>query len=433
MKKIALVWFKNDLRLFDNETLIEAVHHNDEIVPVYCFDITLTKTTPLQSSRLGYFRAKFLWQTLEDLNKQLCNLGSSLLFLIGKPEEELPKLMLQYSAQTLYTAAEAAPEEQKMIERLVLSGKKSNFEIKTFHTRNLYYPNDLPFEVTLTPDTFTNFRNKVEKYSTISACFPQPKAIKSPKLPAFELPNLTEIGFSQIPTDPKAALLFLGGRAAGINRLNYYLDNHFIAIYKETRNGLLGADYSSKFSAWLANGALSAKEIYHKIKNYESQNTANESTYWLIFELLWRDFFGLMMEKYGYLFFQKAGIKPSSPPKTVFNQKKFLKWVNAETGNDFIDANMLELKKTGFMSNRGRQNVASFFCNELNGDWRYGAAYFEQQLIDYDVCSNWCNWAYIAGVGNDPRGHRWFNIQKQAADYDADGLYRKHWLQNSLT
>ena len=81
------------------------------------------------------------------------------------------------------------------------------------------------------------------------------------------------------------------------------------------------------------------------------------------------------------------------------------------------------------MSNRGRQNVASYLINDLKLDWRYGAAYFEQQLIDYDVCSNWGNWAYLAGVGNDPRGNRYFNIEKQALDYDPDGLYIKTWLK----
>ena len=89
---------------------------------------------------------------------------------------------------------------------------------------------------------------------------------------------------------------------------------------------------------------------------------------------------------------------------------------------------MIELQKTGFMNNRGRQNVASFFCNELNMDWRLGAAYFETQLVDYDVCSNWGNWAYLAGVGNDPRGNRYFNIEKQAQDYDKNKEYRNLWL-----
>jgi deoxyribodipyrimidine photo-lyase len=80
------------------------------------------------------------------------------------------------------------------------------------------------------------------------------------------------------------------------------------------------------------------------------------------------------------------------------------------------------------MSNRGRQNVASFLTKNLGIDWRWGAEWFESVLIDYDVCSNWGNWNYTAGVGNDARGFRFFNITKQAKDYDPQGEYVKHWL-----
>jgi deoxyribodipyrimidine photo-lyase len=89
---------------------------------------------------------------------------------------------------------------------------------------------------------------------------------------------------------------------------------------------------------------------------------------------------------------------------------------------------MRELLATGFMSNRGRQNVASFLTKNLGIDWRWGAEWFESMLIDYDVASNWGNWNYTAGVGNDARGFRFFNIYKQAKDYDPQGNYVKLWL-----
>ncbi len=98
------------------------------------------------------------------------------------------------------------------------------------------------------------------------------------------------------------------------------------------------------------------------------------------------------------------------------------------TGFPLVDANMRELAATGFMSNRGRQNVASFLTKNLGIDWRMGAEWFESLLIDYDVCSNYGNWNYTAGVGNDARGFRYFNIPKQAQDYDRQGTYVKHWL-----
>jgi deoxyribodipyrimidine photo-lyase len=136
-----------------------------------------------------------------------------------------------------------------------------------------------------------------------------------------------------------------------------------------------------------------------------------------------------MFKKHQSKFFLYEGIKTEKVNSKSLNEKLLSQWINGTTTSEFINANMLELQQTGFMSNRGRQNVASYFCNELNMDWRMGAAYFEQQLIDYDVCSNWGNWAYLAGVGNDSRGHRYFNIDKQAADYDKKMEFRKLWLK----
>ncbi len=113
------------------------------------------------------------------------------------------------------------------------------------------------------------------------------------------------------------------------------------------------------------------------------------------------------------------------------NQKFVQQWVNGETADDFVNANMIELKKTGWMSNRGRQNVASFFAKSQKLDWRIGAAYFESMLIDYDVHSNYGNWMYVSGVGNDPRD-RVFNVDLQAKRYDANKKFRNQWLQTKL-
>jgi deoxyribodipyrimidine photo-lyase len=211
----------------------------------------------------------------------------------------------------------------------------------------------------------------------------------------------------------------------------YFFETQLISKYKETRNGMVGPDYSSKFSAWLALGCISPRYIYNDLKKYEREFGANESTYWLIFELLWRDYFRFMMKKHNSKFFQQAGIQDKGITVNKHNKQQLQDWIDGNTGVDFIDANMVELKLTGFMSNRGRQNVASYFCNDLKLDWRFGAAYFEQQLIDYDVCSNWGNWAYLAGVGNDPRGNRYFNIEKQANDYDKNRIFQNLWASQN--
>ena len=107
------------------------------------------------------------------------------------------------------------------------------------------------------------------------------------------------------------------------------------------------------------------------------------------------------------------------------------KWINGTTQEPFVNANMIELKNTGWMSNRGRQNVTSYFAKELNLDWRIGATYFESLLLDYDVHSNYGNWMYVAGVGNDPRNRK-FNVQRQADMYDPNHKFRNIWLQPTL-
>lgn len=428
--KTSIVWFKTDLRLHDNETLIKAIAQSDKIVPVYCFDEAHFVTTDFGFKKTGSFRAQFLVETLLDLDKNLRALGSGLLIVKGKPEIEIPKIVKQFNATKVVAKREVAYEEKQTEARVQAELFKLKCELQTVSTSTLYHAEDLPFSIKDIPDVFTNFRKKTEKDAIIRAAFEKPKEIKSPEIEPLKLPTLEELNLEFTPIDKRAAIQFKGGETEAINRLNhYFFETKCISEYKETRNGLVGADYSSKFSAWLALGSISPRFIYDELKKYESQFGANESTYWLVFELLWRDYFRFMMKKYNAKFFQQAGIQNKGIPVNKHNSHQLFQWIDGETGVDFVDANMLELKLTGFMSNRGRQNVASYLCNDLKLDWRFGAAYFEQQLIDYDVCSNWGNWAYLAGVGNDPRGNRYFNINKQSTDYDKNKKYRDLWLK----
>jgi deoxyribodipyrimidine photo-lyase len=427
--RTSIVWFKTDLRLHDNETLVKAIEQSDEIIPVYCFDESHFKTTEFGFQKTGNFRTQFLLESLQDLDKNLRAIGSGLLIVRGKPEYELFKVAQKYNAQKLFAKKEVAYEEKQTEERVEKELWKLKCEIKTFSTSTLYHAQDLPFSIKDIPDVFTNFRKRIEKESSIREIFPAPLTIKSPAIPELLLPRLEQLGLIPGKIDSRAAITFKGGETEGYQRLHYYFEQtKAISNYKETRNEMMGADYSSKFSAWLALGCLSPREIYVELKKYEEQFGANESTYWLIFELLWRDYFRFMMKKHRHQFFLQTGIKSDELIVNSHNEELLYKWINSQTGNDFIDSNMLELKLTGYMSNRGRQNVASYLCNDLKLDWRYAAAYFEQQLIDYDVCSNWGNWAYLAGVGNDPRGKRYFNIEKQANEYDSKKTYRNLWL-----
>jgi deoxyribodipyrimidine photo-lyase len=197
-------------------------------------------------------------------------------------------------------------------------------------------------------------------------------------------------------------------------------------VYKQTRNCLDGFDGSSTFSPWLANGNLSVREVAHCIFDFERARVSNESTYWLFFELLWREFFYWRAEVDGKSMFMLSG-KTGKPRRSTFEPRNFARWCAGDTNYPIVNALMRQLVATGWMSNRGRQIAASCLINELDGDWRFGAAFFEKHLIDYDVGSNYGNWQYIAGVGSDPRGGRHFNLSKQTAEHDPSGLFIAKW------
>jgi len=431
VKKIAIVWFKTNLRLRDNECLSMAVAENDEIIPVYCLDDNLFQTNSFGLKKAGDMRLKFLKESLQQLDEDLRNAGSGLLLLNGIPGAEIIRLVKESGAHRIYAEKEVAPEELSTAKAIKMELEKMNCSFFEFECRNLFHSADLPFSIAQLPDVFTEFRKKTEKTVKIRPVFPKPATIVSPPIAALNLALPNELTLTNITIDSRAAIQFKGGTVAAHERLqHYFYETKALSTYKETRNGMIGERYSSKFSAWLALGCISAKEIYEEIKAYEALYGANDSTYWLYFELLWRDYFGFCFDKNPVRYFLKAGKQISEAPD--INHSAFDQWMNGKTGVAFIDANMMELKLTGFMSNRGRQNVASYFCNDLKLDWRYGAAYFEQQLVDYDVCNNWGNWAYIAGVGNDPRANRYFNIEKQAATYDPDYRFRELWLNNKF-
>jgi deoxyribodipyrimidine photo-lyase len=427
-----IIWFRNDLRITDHEPLFIAEKLWHSVIPVYIIDPREYEILPLGFPKTGEFRKQFIAESVIDLQKSLQSIGLELQIYKGKPEVIIPELAAKHQTKTVFAHAENAWNEQQIENKLQHQLANQDVKLQLFHGATLLHPQDLPFEINDLPDIFTNFRKLVEKKFLVRKTFKKPKEIKGIKSERISEDSIHQLFPTTQPNiDSRAALLFVGGESEAHKRVETYFWKHdLLQVYKETRNGLIGADYSSKFSPWLSVGAISPRTIYEEIKKYETERVSNQSTYWLVFELLWRDYFQFVMMKFGRKLFLKYGIRGIKTDKKGSNYlRAFEKWVNGSSGNSFIDANMLELKLTGFMSNRGRQNVASILVNDLQLDWRMGAQYFESQLIDYDVCSNWGNWAYIAGVGNNPRENRYFNIQKQAEMYDAQGLYQKLWLE----
>jgi deoxyribodipyrimidine photo-lyase len=425
-----LIWYRNDLRIHDHEPLHHALKQRGQVIPLYCFDPRQFGQTSFGFPKTGAFRAQFLLESVADLRRSLQSLGSDLVIRTGKPEVVIPELVQQWQIDAVHYSQEVTAEELAVEAALQKNLEAIDVPMKGFWGHTLYHPDDLPFAVNRLPEVFTQFRKHIEKSSTVNPILPAPRMLKGlPEgIETGHLPTLEELGLEAPPIDDRAVLQFKGGETAGLDRLDHYFwKGDRLRIYKETRNGMLGADYSSKFSPWLALGCLSPRYIYEQVQQYEDQRVRNDSTYWLIFELLWRDYFRFICAKHGNKIFYPSGLQGTPIPwKTDW--ERFDLWRDGQTGFPLVDANMRELAATGFMSNRGRQNVASFLTKNLGIDWRMGAEWFESLLIDYDVCSNWGNWNYTAGVGNDARGFRFFNILKQSKDYDRNGEYVKHWL-----
>ncbi|CAE6403063.1 unnamed protein product [Rhizoctonia solani] len=502
-RRIAIAVLRNDLRVSDNPILYAArdtpgITH---LLPLFIFDerqvelsgvpgfkeVQRPAEQPLTEAKTRIFFAELVayWEVF---------VGSDLGVYLGRPENVVPHLVNRFQErgdiiEGVWLQQESASEEITVERRLsrALERLKTVLHLES-GARTLVHASDLPFQMpSQLPDVFTTFRKRVEGLNDnmVRQVLPDPSkgewrpfpALEHDisKAPFFVLPNdvtedrLIEQLTAPLVTEPTpgdtnhvhevaycevvgTAFPFRGGESAARQRLDYYFggvgvgDDCPATTYKETRNGLLGSDYSTKFSPYLTFGCLSAREIAARCDDLEDRlreagkltDAARKNIYWIKFELLWRDYMFFVNIKYGNDLFKPQGLLRAVSPKDAKAEShwtqwedrddKLRAWFEGRTGVPFVDACMRELTATGYMSNRGRQNVASYLAKDLYFDWRIGAEFFESFLLDYDPASNYGNWAYVAGVGNDPREGRKFNVIKQAKDYDPDGDFVKHWV-----
>ncbi|WP_316739015.1 DASH family cryptochrome [Pedobacter aquatilis] len=390
MAKRGLVWFKNDLRLHDNETLIIANKECKELIFCYCIERMRFKMLDHGFTKMDALRLKFLEQSLIDLQKQLKKAGGHLIIGEKSALDTLPELIAKYEITDIYAEEEYASEELSLIEEVKELLPKINFHFSWGKT--LYHKDDLPFKIAKIPLTSKAFRIPLSKKATPRDTFDPPKKLKSIKgIKSTPFPDCSIYGFDK-KAYKKLRSLVSGGETEALKRLEYYtFKSELLTGYRWSRNQSQGLDYSSKFSPYLALGCISPRTIYHKIKAYEDEVKKNQSTWWLVFELVWRDYFTFKAMRFGNKIFASQGFK-NKPVQWAHDNKSFERWKEGKTGIPFVDAHMRQLNQTGYMSNRGRVNCASYLTHDLKIDWRWGAAYFESKLIDYDVSSNWMNW-----------------------------------------
>ena len=425
-KKVnSLVWFRNNLRVSDNLSLSNCIKNSDRVIGYINIDPDNFKQTNYGFKKTEKFRAKFLLESITDLKKNLKKLNISLIIKNESFKSSINKVIDKYKIDHIYLQNEWTRDE--LIEEECIP---KNIKLMKAFDQFMYSPDDVSKVYENIPRGFSNFRKKCEKFLSIENVISYPSSLDTKNLidEDFIEPSLSELGFEDFEIHKDSAFKFFGGETDGIRRVNeYFFESNNLSKYKQTRNGLLGHEYSSKISSWLSNGCLSARYVYSQIKRYEDVIEKNDSTYWLFFELIWRDFFKYVSMQHKNKFFSSNGIygsdKEWSSDLNLLN-----KWIKGKTEDSFINANMNELAITGFMSNRGRQNVANYLTKELKIDWRIGAEYFESLLIDYDVHSNYGNWLYNAGIGNDSMPFRKFNPKLQSERYDPKKIFEQTWL-----
>jgi deoxyribodipyrimidine photo-lyase len=433
--KTLIYWFRNDLRLNDNRALLQAAALADRLVLVHVHEPAQDAPTTWGFKRMGRHRRRFWADSLQDLTASLQSLGQRLVLLHGPAPVVLAQLAHSVQADAVWCEDIAAPEEQAQVHALRAAG----IAVHTAWQSSLLEPEALPFAVVDMPQVFTTFRQRTEAAGVqplpplaAPTHLPPP-----PNDPLHTLPGWADSPWAllQVPDDteaderanfPYTQAHCRGGESSALAHLQTYLTPPWPDRYKQTRNALGGQHTSSHWSPWLATGAVSARTVWAALHAYEQQHGANDSTYWLWFELLWRDNFRFLHLQHGRQLYAARGL--SQLPRPTHFPKDFQRWCDGNTGEPIVDAGMRELAATGFTSNRMRQIVASYLVHDLSCDWRASAAWFESQLVDFDVYSNQGNWLYISGRGTDPRLGRRFNPTKQTQDHDPQGRYRNVWL-----
>jgi deoxyribodipyrimidine photo-lyase len=397
LKMKILIWFHKDLRTYDHEILNWVTSQNHEAIGVVF--------SPLKNS--GDKKLIFWNETVSELKISLNKLNIPLLILTDHPLKLIPEIVREHKFDEVMTHRRFNKRDQELVLHLQ---NKLPIPVREMGDLTLFRFRDGASLTLKDLRPFTKFKNFVTSNWEVPPPLSNPKDKNS---------FLRHINFLQ------------GGESAGLHRLkNYLWDTKSVLHYHKTRNGLLKWDDSSKFSPWLAWGTLSPRFIYQELIHLKKLTSPNDGIDALIYELIWRDYFKFLSLIQGKSFFEQQGLSEKKL-EVISDSKLFNRWCRGETPEDFVNANMKELYLTGWMSNRGRQNVASYLAKKLKLDWTLGAQWFESQLIDEDTENNYGNWQYLAGVGTDPRD-RIFDIKRQSTIYDPEGEYQKRWSQKTL-
>lgn len=383
--KTILVWFRNDLRVHDNEMLTKAIARADKVLPVYCFDPRYFGITEYGTQKSGYLRTQFLIESVASLKNVLQNLGGDLIIKVGKPEELLPALCQQYKISEVYHHREVAEEETSISGLVEARLWKERINLKHFIGHTLFHKEELPFPIKNIPDNFVIFKRKVDRESIVRPSFLSPESIQVPSdVDWGVLPLREELGVQRIET-PEESHVF-GGERAGLEALMKLCSLSSLKGDGETH----GEISEPVLSPWLTLGCLSPRSVYWIVK--ERLPVKSERSTRIINELLWRDYNRFMLKKHGSL------LESTESMLTSAELNRFNRWRQGNTGDLLVDACIRELNETGHINERCKLFLSSYLSSELKVRWTAGYAYFEEKAIDFSPALIWGNWAMLRGV-----------------------------------
>ncbi|WP_031528757.1 deoxyribodipyrimidine photo-lyase, partial [Dyadobacter crusticola] len=393
MAQRIVYWFRNDLRLLDNEALFTACNSSEEIIPVFVFDPRQYEKTRLGFRRTSALRAQQLIECVADLQKKIRAKGGDLLIRIGEPEKIIAEIAESFEANYVYTTKEIGPEETRIESSLSKNLKLLNIDIKLFWTDTLVHAAELPFPISKLPSSFAEFAEKMQGNLSVKDALPEPDKVKLPgQYEAGQLPALSDlqIGPEEISLETEA------GSASQVSQANAV---EALARYLKTLSDPAGFHtlIDSGISQLLALGNLSPRYVYQTIRLLpESEKQQN-----LLRDLLERDYFHWTLLRFGPRIFKPSGVKHLFAKRWSNENTVFEKWINGETEDPAVNAIMKRLKIEGDLPASERQASAEYLANTLDINWTWGAMYFESNLKDYEPSVTWGKWNKVAGVGQD--------------------------------
>ncbi|WP_287129129.1 deoxyribodipyrimidine photo-lyase [Candidatus Cyanaurora vandensis] len=412
-----LVWHRRDLRLQDNPALAQAVQTGAAVVSVFIFDsaiLTLTDIAPI--------RVQFLLDSLGVLAENYRRIGGQLVLRQGDPVAVLLDLARETQATALYFNEDIEPFAQVRDQRVHTAFQEQGIAVQRCCEIMLHGPDEVLTGQGKSYGVFGPYwRNWVSRPKPKP--YPKPHRLTTVELTSQPLPTLAQLGMStdQPPVD--------AGEDVGLARLEEFCQPEYCFQYSSQRN-LPAEDGTSRLSPHLRMGTVGIRTVWQATVELEADAYSDERlenlTAWRQ-ELCWRDFY-----KYTLAYHPETVDQPYQRKYSDFafndNEEHFEQWCRGETGYPLVDAAMAQLNHSGWMHNRCRMVVASFLCKDLLIDWRKGALYFAQKLVDGDLAANIGGWQWSASMGTDPKPLRIFNPQTQLARFDPDGSYVRRWL-----